>query len=191
MGNGASEYSYEGYNGPPRIEVETPINSEPTRPRVTFANRPSGIETITVRPRMDAIGEFPLEFLTGRKVKYTRNQGIYSTEVTGNGRDARRAVQSGDRAEEERPGNLSRAQYQPSQRPMDGMWDPILDPYGQRPDSKDINRGVASGNQTPVATYTSMDNHNTEVYKIQETGRQIVTTTSAQVVRNGLDKADI
>lgn len=93
--------------------METPIDSEPPRRRVTFANQPSGIETITVKPQMEAVGEFEPEFLTGRKVKFTRTQmsriGSNSNgELTTNSMTSIRAHVSG---------------------PPDGLWEPTLDPY--------------------------------------------------------------
>lgn len=137
MGNGSSDlHGYQRQYTRPRAEVETPIDSEPSRRRVTFANAPSGVETITVKPQMEAVGEFPPEFLTGRKVKFTRTQmshigsnsyGETNSDVVTPGR----SQMSG---------------------PSDGFLEPILDPYAPSPGRTNtivtnvVNNGETVGN---------------------------------------------
>lgn len=173
MGNGPSGSSTRRYDNP-RAVVESPIgNGEPSQRRVTFADRPSGIETIKVRPKMEAIGQFPDElYKSSRKVKFYRSQ----MATIGSNQDVRESMTSVRSA---------------ASAPVDGVWEPILDPYGSRSYS---SLGIVSHRTRNAMQYETLDQRNDVSRNVGEyyynIGQSVQNEVTNQTLRNGLPKVD-
>lgn len=97
----------------PRVVLEAPqqSNTDTAQPKVTFANKRTGIDSFKARPQMTDIGNVhATDIYQGGKVRYQRSQSnrIDSNISVNDSFTSIRSTASG---------------------PVDGVWEPTLDPY--------------------------------------------------------------
>ena len=118
MGNGTSMLK-RGSQNKPRVVLESPLNSQTDttkQTRVKFSNVKSNNVSFKVKPRMTDIGQVPVDNYHSGRVKLQRSQsvGVGSNHVEMN--SSQTSVNT----------NASAVSA-----PVDGYWEPILDPHDE------------------------------------------------------------
>lgn len=112
MGNGSS--MKKSQRPKPRVVLESPQSSiiDNTQPKVTFANKRTGTDLIKARPKMTDIGTIHSDVISGGRVRFQRSQlsRLESSLSMNNSFTSIRSTASG---------------------PVDGVWEPTLNPYEQ------------------------------------------------------------